>query len=212
MRLPCDLPKNIIRDPNHKNLLRFTQSFCIAISVLSWAVIFLSFFITPSPANCEERYPEYQVKAELLIRFAEFVNWPEAMFSSPDEPFIIAIAGKNPFGSYLERLAQKEKIREHKIQVISFDPNEQFQACHMIFISKAEQFQLEKILSQIKGHPILCVGDSETSSQMGAHIGFHTVEGRIRFSINLSSAKNCNLVLTSHLLRLANKIFDENNQ
>ncbi|MFZ2958083.1 MAG: YfiR family protein [Candidatus Ozemobacteraceae bacterium] len=155
-----------------------------------------------------EGFPEYQVKAKLLIRMAEFVDWPEGTFPSPEAPFIIAIAGKDPFGSYLENLVTKEKIKDHPILLTHFASDAEPGRCHMLFIAKTEVSRLDRILSRIDGSPVLIVSDTEAMNRKGVHISFHMSEGRMRFQINLGSAKKSRLVITSQLLRLATKILE----
>ena len=175
-------------------------------SLVLFPFFFLGLFGVPSLAG---EFPEYLLKAQLLIRIAEFVDWPDGTFSSPKEPFIIAIVGKDPFGTYLETLARKEKIKDRPIILRRFAPDADPAPCHMLFVANAEQYHLERILSRISGSSVLIVGDTETMTKKGVHVGFLMIGGRIRFQINLRSAKACRLVIASQLLRLATKITDE---
>ncbi|MBF0406995.1 MAG: YfiR family protein [Candidatus Riflebacteria bacterium] len=169
----------------------------------------LLFLEAPFRAECIEKYPEYQVKAEMLIKFPEFVDWPDSIFSSSEDPFIIAIAGKDPFGSYLKNLARKGKIKGHKIEIRFIEEGSSLPACHILFIARTDESQFMHLLALIDEKPILAVSDIESFADRGAHITFQVMRDRVRFSINQRSAIKHHLIITSQLLRLASNIIDD---
>ena len=153
-------------------------------------------------------FPEYQVKAEMLFRIAEFVNWPAEAFSDPDQPFVIAIAGRDPFNSYLMTRADAAKIHDRRVAVVQYDAKKHNEY-HLIFIEKGEQKHLEDLLAEINGQPVLTVGDTGEFTQHGAHIGFQIIDGRMRFNINLGTAEKSRLQIPAALLRLASRVYGE---
>lgn len=170
-----------------------------------YAPILFLFLLIPLTAGAV-KLPEYQVKAEMMIRIGEFVDWPEGTFPSPESPFYIGIVGENPFGNYLEPFVQNEKIKGHPIVLRIFPHGTISEPCHMVFIARSVQPKIDEILSQVGETPVLSVGDSETMCKSGVHIGFLTSEGHIRFHVNLDSVKRCHLTFPSQLLRLAVKV------
>ena len=57
----------------------------------------------PSPANLE-----YSVKANYLVRFAAFVEWPSRSFATNRSPVVICVVGRDPFGGALGRAARDQ--------------------------------------------------------------------------------------------------------
>jgi len=167
-------------------------------------------------------FPEYQVKAEMLFRLAEFVEWPAGCLSprigdsgapgsSPASAgaFVIAIAGPDPFDSYLLTRARAERIHDRTVRVCMYDPEAPPNSYHLLFIGRGEQERLSRILTATAAQPVLTVADTEAMCQRGAHIGFQMAEGRIRFHVNLAAAAASRLSLPPALLRLAARVYGE---
>lgn len=175
---------------------------------VSLVLVFLLTLGSTLWAQSKPGFPEYQVKAEMLFRIAEFVSWPAEAFSNPDQPFVIAIAGRDPFDSYLLNRAGAEKIHDRKVAVVQYEAKKHHEY-HLVFIEKSEQKHLDELLSEVNGQPVLTVGDSEEFAKKGAHIDFQIIEGRMRFNVNLGSAEKSRLQIPAALLRLASRIYGE---
>ena len=66
-------------------------SFRVLVALL-WSLP-LPVVATPQPAQTLE----YSVKANYLVRFAAFVDWPPRAFASSQSPVVICVAGRDPF-------------------------------------------------------------------------------------------------------------------
>ena len=75
--------------------------------------------------------------------------------------------------------------------------------CHILFISSSEEGNLSKILEALKNLSILTVGEMKQFVESGGMINFTLVEDKVRFEINLGSAKKVNLKINPKLLKLA---------
>lgn len=144
---------------------------------------------------------EYQVKAVFLFNFSQFVNWPPAAFSSSNAPFIIGIAGRDPFGSYIDETVAGEKMMGHPIKILRCRNKEDMQGCHILFISHDQSE--EEIISALDNRSVLTVGDEADFTRDGGMIRFFTEKNKIRLEINASAAKAAKLDISSKLLRLA---------
>lgn len=179
----------------------------VSVLLAMTGILFLMIALT-ARSQASSGFPEYQVKAEILFRIAEFVNWPAETFNHPDQPFIIAIAGRDPFNSYLLKRAGNERIHNRRVIVVQFEADNS-QGYHLIFIEKSEQKHLDELLSEVTGKPVLTVGDTDEFAKHGAHIGFQIIDGHMRFNVNLDSAEKSRLQIPAALLRLASKIYGE---
>jgi hypothetical protein len=80
---------------------------------------------------------------------------------------------------------------------------EDIDACHILFVDVAGQNQLKSSLEEIKGRSILTVGEHSSFIRLGGMVSFFSEENKIRFQVNPVAAKNCGLVISSKLLRVA---------
>jgi hypothetical protein len=146
---------------------------------------------------------EYQLKAVFLFNFAQFVQWPSNAFPDPQAPLVIGVLGEDPFGAFLDETVLHEKVNNRSLVVRRYRRPEEIQSCHILFISRSESGQLEKILTRLKDRNILTVGDDDQFARRGGIIRLITEQNKIRLRINLEAAKAAHLTISSKLLRPA---------
>ena len=142
-------------------------------------------------------FNEYEVKSAFLYNFAKFIEWP-----SSKGPLVIGVLGKDPFGSYLDRL-QRQMVRDRSIVVKRFKKLHQIGRCHILFISPSEKDDIEEILQALNGRNILTVSSIDGFVERGGMINFRVDQNRVRFEINQSSVERGGLKISSQLLKLA---------
>ncbi len=161
---------------------------------------------------------EYQIKAAFLYNFIQFVDWPKEKVADSNQPIIIGIIGKDPFGNVFESLKNK-KIKGKSVvirRVKTFeelkkngeleDKINELKKCHVLFICSSENKYLKQIIDPIKTDNILTVGETGNFLENGGIINFVLEEKKVRFEINLDAANTSNLKISSQLLRLAEKV------
>ena len=147
--------------------------------------------------------PEYKIKAVFLFNFTQFVEWPANTFNKDDDPFVIGILGKDPFGNYIDNAVTDEKMGSHPITIVRYNSISEVNNCQMLFISTKDDESLREILSSLNNRSILTVSDAHGFAQTGGIIGFITVNNKIKLQVNLSAAKTANLNISSKLLSVA---------
>ena len=147
--------------------------------------------------------PQAEVKAVFLYNFSQFVEWPANLFSTPNEPFVIAILGENPFGPYLEETIRNEKMNGHPLVIKYFTQPEEMKGCHILFINKKNLSQLSQTLTALKNRSVLTVSDSPAFAQNGGMIQFFIENNKVKFEVNMEAVKDANLSISSKMLRLA---------
>ncbi|HEY7160925.1 MAG TPA: YfiR family protein [Acidobacteriota bacterium] len=165
--------------------------------------IIILFLVTPHLSFAQDF--EYKVKAEFLERFTRFIEWPDdSPLNNPDKPFCICVAGKNPFGSYLEEMAGQVKIKGKAVEIHQIEelPKE-LPKCQILFIAQSEKDKLGDILKLTDGKPILTVGDTDGFAEDGVLLNFFTSGNYIRFEVNIDRAEKSKLKFSSRLLKLA---------
>jgi hypothetical protein len=155
---------------------------------------------------------EYEVKAAFLFHFSKYVEWPEGTFAGPADRIVICLMGENPFGNLLEEDVKNKKVngRELEIRETKSDPGTA--GCHIVFIAFSEQRRMEEILARLAEKPILTVSDGESLADRGVMLGLTLREGRVRFEVNLISAKRAGLRLSSQLLKVAVRLIGQSDQ
>jgi hypothetical protein len=152
----------------------------------------------------EQKPSAYQVKAAFLYNFAKFVEWPEMNAS---HSIILVVLGEDPFGESLDDLRGK-MIRGKELMIKRVKSVKNIGDCQILFISTSEKNQIEQILKTIQNSKILTIGDAEGLGQKGVIINFYIEQKRVRFEINVDTAKRAGLRFSSNLLKLAKIIHD----
>jgi hypothetical protein len=147
----------------------------------------------------------YQLKAAFLVHFADYIDWPATAFPTDESPFVFGILGQNPFGGTLKTLVAGEAVKGRPAVVEEYASVRDITRCHVLFISDSERSRLPSILASLAGRSIVTVSDLENFTDEGGMIRFVT-ESRVRFRINVETARKANLTISSKLLRLADAV------
>jgi hypothetical protein len=148
---------------------------------------------------------EYAVMAAYTHNFAKFTRWPADSFSTPDAPLNLCVLGEDPFGMALDQMEDRS-IGKHPLKIRRYPRVAVVTNCHILFISRSEEWRLEVILKDLESLPILTVSDIADFCQRGGMIKLDVIDQRVRFSINLQAVVQARLKLSSKLLELAQLI------
>ena len=141
------------------------------------------------------------MKAAYLFNFGKFAKWPA---ESPN--FNICILGRDPFAGSLDRTVAGEAIDGKPISVRRLVDAVQIRDCQILFVSTSERAHVQAILTQVQNQPVLTVSDMPEFMEHGGIIQFELQNDRVRFSINLKSAREAKLNISSDLLSVASKV------
>jgi hypothetical protein len=147
---------------------------------------------------------EYQLKAVLLWRLAQYTEWPADAFKTADAPIVIGVIGENRFGDALQLAVRDEKAHGRPLEVRYYKSDEQPDDCHLLFISDSEQYRLRSLLARLRDKNILTVSDIETFARNdNGMIRFAMEQNRVNLIVNLEAVTAARLVLDARLLRMA---------
>ncbi|MDD5010829.1 MAG: YfiR family protein [Phycisphaerae bacterium] len=191
------------------------------IKIYIFVFLFLALFIAPKAHADAASAREYQVKAAFLYNFIMFVDWPEEKMPAVNEPIIIGIIGKDPFGDAFDPVKDKQ-AKDRKVVVKRFkgledlkksgedEFNKQIEAvkkCHLLFVCPSEEKVIRDITDLVKDNNILIVGDMPKFLEAGGGIiNFVLEEQKVRFEVDANVAKQAGLKIRSQLLRLATRV------
>jgi hypothetical protein len=146
---------------------------------------------------------EYQVKAVFVFNFSHFVEWPPRAYGAPTQSFAICILGSDPFGTRLDEAVRGEQIDQHPLSVRRLRDVGEAADCQILYIDRSEAARLRQILAALDHRSTLTVSDLDGSSERGVMMQFTTENNRIRLRINVDSAREAGLTISSKLLRPA---------
>ncbi len=146
---------------------------------------------------------EYRVKAAFLYNFVKFVEWPPQTFKSPSEAIVIGVLGKDPFGGALLAATAGKAFEGRSFQVREVGDAQQAAACQILFVSSSERKRFGLLFSQMGGHGVLTVGETDNFTAEGGVVNLKIEGGTVRLQINIEAAKREQLHISAKLLSLA---------
>jgi hypothetical protein len=172
---------------------------------------------------------EYQLKAAFLYNFMKFIEFSDpssdADAAAKKEPIILAVLGEDLFGKHLDDLTKKV-IKDRPIRIIRIEGFEQYksahpkatqeeyfreqqkaiESCRLLFVSRSEEKWMSEILAFTGKMRIIMASDTANFASKGGLIEFVMEENKIRFDINVVSAEQKGLKVSSQLLQLARNV------
>jgi hypothetical protein len=142
---------------------------------------------------------EYSVKANYLVRFAAFVEWPPRAFAGPESPVVICVAGRDPFGAVLIDAARRQTAFGRSLAVRRPATAAATAGCHILYIGQGAG----ALVAATAARPgLLVVTDAAVGADRGT-IHFVVADERVRFHIDQQAAERSGLSISSRLLNLA---------
>jgi hypothetical protein len=152
---------------------------------------------------------EYRVKAAYLLNFARYVEWPDAAFASPDEPFLICVMGTDPFGPNLDRTVAGHLISGRNVVPQRLKDGAGAERCHIVYVGRDGPEDSGRTLQSLASRPILTVGETRAFLTEGGAVRFLLVDETVRFEVNLQAAQRAGLRISSRMLSFAYTVQEE---
>ena len=176
--------------------------------------LFISIFLIPGELCSSYRQaPEDLIKAAYIYKFISFISWPDIESSNTGGNFVIGILGDKAFADNFKEIEGRSIAGMDKtIQVLSlgtYQKNFNFASCYILFVSATEKSFIKDILNETKNIPVLTISDAEDFIEEGGIIQLITVNGQIRWELNLTAAKKSSLKLSATLIQSAVKVITD---
>jgi hypothetical protein len=149
---------------------------------------------SPAPAEAE-------VKAAFMLNFIRFVEWPPSTFRTPDDPIVVAVAGKDPVSEAIARLDGKA-VAGRRLEVRRIEGAGAAGSCQVLFVGSSGRADPGPFLRTVQHRPVLTVADFDGFVARGGTIGFTRQGERVGFEINEEAAKASGLKVNARLLYL----------
>jgi hypothetical protein len=187
--------------PRRRTRWRRLQPIATLVAIFPWALLAVPCLHAQQPkAN------EFQVKAAYLYNFGRFVEWPDQSGTDRSDSFEICVLGADPFGPALDATLAGETIGGKSVMAKRISKPEDVNSCRILFISSSEESHLKEVLAALDKTRVLTVSDIPRFSERGGMIGFVLEGNRVRFDVNLASAQDVGLTLSSELLKVATSV------
>jgi hypothetical protein len=144
---------------------------------------------------------EPAIKAKFVALQRALWTWPPAAAPAPGMPFKIGILGNDPFQQGQINHLDQRLAGERDVVVLRFAKVDEYEPCHILVVSKAED--LQPALEQTQGGNVLVIAQAPGAAKQGAVMNLPIVQNRVKMEINLSAAKKASLKPESGLLRIA---------
>lgn len=167
----------------------------VALAILL-ASLFLSF-----PSDAEEAN-EDQLKAVILLHFAELASWPAGAFSHDDGTLNLCLFGAGQIASYLAALGE-DPVNNRRLSIKSPAGEKDIASCQMIYLGSHADLDEKQILASSEGKPALTFGDSERFIKNGGMVQLYEENHKIRLLIDLEKVTAAGIQISSRILALA---------
>ena len=182
----------------------FSDKFPRASYFLIALIIFSHCFGLPHSFASSLDSREYRLKAAYIYNFTKFIKWPEgANRQINDRGLNFCVAGEDPFGKILDKIAKKLKKKNRALLVTPQVSIKDMRQCHILFVDESEKPNVNQILLRVREYPVLVIGDTPGFAEKGVSINFFLQNNKLRFEINREALKKSGLVVSSELLNLA---------
>ncbi|MFN2444595.1 MAG: YfiR family protein [Vicinamibacterales bacterium] len=145
---------------------------------------------------------EVALKAAFIYNFAKFTEWPLEVLPSAAS-LTACVIGDAAVGDALQRAIKGRTVAGHSMSVSPVTADGSLQTCHLLYLSNLPAKQAAQIAAGLRGSSVLTISDIDEFARLGGIAQFFVENGKMRFSINLESAKRSRLQLSSKLLALA---------
>ncbi|MEM9386033.1 MAG: YfiR family protein [Pseudomonadota bacterium] len=177
-------------------------AFATVAAPLMVLIALLSRDVLGATASAEE------IQLAVVYRLAKFVTWPASQAHGGHTGFTLCIDDRNTFEVARRRL-QGRSIREQTLRFTLIDPASPLPHCDLLYITERRINRASDLLDQVKGLPVLTVGDSPEFTKYGGIVQLLNRDKRIRMQINVEAARRVELDFSSQLLSLAELVDDQ---
>lgn len=150
--------------------------------------------------------PDTRMKAVFLVNFTKYISWTTL---DTVKNFTIGVYGLDNILLPLKELSRERSVEGQKIDVRRVATLQEIEACDILFVPVGQTETFHKLRPSIPPENILLVGESLGFATSDGAINFIKRDGKIKLEINREALQAANLTASSHLLKLAILVGEE---
>jgi len=164
----------------------------------------------PGAQGQDDHRLETDVKATFVFQFSRYAEWPAATTPAHQQsPFRVCTVSDGTFDRSLDKVLEGEMFAGRPMVRKVPDGPQETRGCQILYIGDIEPERAKSLLATVEGQPVLTVGEAADFLKWGGQIRLVRDGTRVRFDVNLTAARQNNIVLRSQLLRIARKVVDD---
>jgi hypothetical protein len=170
-------------------------------------VVTASAALGAGPPAADRRLVDPSLTAAFLYTFAKFAEWPpEALPARATLRFCV----DDPLvAEALEPLVVGRLIGEHPLVVLRVKRNADLRACHVLYAAGLDSRSAAALVSALGRAAVWSISDYDRFTVLGGVAHLFRDNDRLRFAINVESARRARLLISSRLLGLATIVREE---
>lgn len=141
--------------------------------------------------------------SKMLFKLCMFLKWPPEAMKEAGGDFTIGVLGDDDFRKALTSVVEGKKVRKRTVRVEEVDELDEAKGLLIIFVKHEDEDHRKTIVEHFEGKPVLLVSRQDGFAKAGGCLEFTIVNKKIRFRINLGSAKASKIKINANLLKLA---------
>ncbi|BCU05719.1 hypothetical protein Atep_03960 [Allochromatium tepidum] len=150
-----------------------------------------------------EPFDEIDRRANFLLNFAFFIQWPASAFDSASAPLRYCVLGNPELSASLQRTLAGERVAGRPLQLAGVQEQTAWRRCHVLYLDHRAAESMSRVLAEVREAPVLTVGDTQDLVQAGGMVSLVREDGRLHPMINRETAARAGIRISSKLLRLA---------
>jgi hypothetical protein len=148
---------------------------------------------------------ELDVKAAIVANLLAFADWPVQAAPPANGTLVLCVGERQPLRAPLATLNGRA-VKQWRLQVTPLLAAEGPTRCHAIYVDDAMLAARPALKAELRSLPLLSFADAAQAVDATVCIRLDLVNGRVSFSVDLTSARANGLALSSRLLRLAREV------
>ena len=139
---------------------------------------------------------EEEIKAKFILNFDRFTEFPDV-----DQMLTVCLISDDVTLSFLEEQTNRSKLK-YDIDIISKSPRDEFDECHILYISDEYKSDASFIIDKTSGRAILTISDISNFSLLRGIVTFQFEYDIPKIIVNITSLRESSLVISSNLLSI----------
>jgi len=152
-----------------------------------------------SGTTLAEKIPEAKVKAGFVYNFIKLIKPVKPL----EDPYTLCIIGRSSMREYLPEL-NKQQVHGMTIVSIDISSGNNPVICDGLFIGEmGRPDRLDSLLTYAENNGILTITDESKNIHYNVIFYLKSLQGKLRFDVDLALARKASFKLDANLLRLA---------
>jgi hypothetical protein len=148
---------------------------------------------------------EVRLKAAVLSKLPQFVDWPPAALSGRAQ-MVVCVLAPDPFGADLPELLAGERLNGRPVVARTISREDELGACQVLYVPAGALTASRRLFDATATRPVLTVSDDQQFLDAGGIVQLGMVNGRVRFDVDAGTAQRAGLRISSQLLQLARNV------